>query len=68
MIEIISTQTAAEILRANGMHIKRETIRSGIEQGKFPFGEVVITERGNKRCYIYKKLLDDWIKEREITQ
>lgn len=65
MIETLNAREAAEILRGYGMRTKAETIRCGIEQGKFPFGEIVITQNGNKRCYIYKRLLDEWIKSRE---
>lgn len=65
MIKTVTPARAAEILREHGMRTKAKTIRCGIEQGKFPFGEVIIRENGGKRCYIYKKLLDDWIKQRE---
>lgn len=67
-MEMCNAREAAEILREHGMRTKAETIRCGIEQGKFPFGEVIITEKGGKRCYIYKKLLYDWIKQREVKQ
>lgn len=52
MIKTVTPARAAEILREHGMRTKAETIRCGIEQGKFPFGEVIITESGSKRCYI----------------
>lgn len=48
MIKTVTPARAAEILREHGMRTKVETIRCGIEQGKFPFGEVIITENGGQ--------------------
>ena len=41
MIKTVTPARAAEILREHGKRTKAETIRCGIEQGKFPFGEVI---------------------------
>lgn len=62
-IQTINTQQATERLRGMGMKISPDTIRRGIQQGVFPFGDCVVTDRG-AHCYIYVRLLDEWVKER----
>lgn len=41
----ISPQEAVEILRENGMQIGVEVLRLGLQQGVFPFGKAVKTEK-----------------------
>ena len=41
----ISPQEAVEILRENGMQIGIEALRLGLQQGVFPFGKAVKTEK-----------------------
>lgn len=62
-IQTINTQQATERLRRMGMKISPDTIRRGIQQGVFPFGDCIMTDRG-AHCYIYVRLLDEWVKER----
>lgn len=62
-IDIISAERAAEKLRAMGMRISPDTVRRGVQQGVFPFGDVIDCA-GGVRCYVYTKLLEKWIKER----
>lgn len=63
MIETVTTQEATEILRACGMRISLETIRLGIEQGAYPFGICIRTEK-SPVYQVFKKQLDQWIAER----
>ena len=62
-LKIISVAEAAEWLRSMGMKITADTLRCGIEQKQFPFGNVVRTERDNPRCYVYSKKLLEWAAE-----
>lgn len=64
MIETLTPRRTAEILRDCGMKTSEETIRLGLQQGVFPFGECILQENGRKVCYIYKQLLERWIQER----
>lgn len=65
MIDAMTAAEATEYLRALGLKISAETIREGIQQKVFPFGDCVITTDGKvKWCYIYRAKLDEWISER----
>lgn len=62
---IISVAETTEYLRSLGMKISPDTLRSGLDQKVFPFGDCVYrTDGGSPRCYIYRRLLDQWISER----
>lgn len=63
-IETINIQEATEILRAKGMSISTGTLRAGIEQGQFPFGNCIRSPKGSPTYYVYKALMDRWIAER----
>jgi hypothetical protein len=64
MIEVLTAQEATEILRSEGLKISADTIRNGIQQGVFPFGDCV-TEDGKVRwCYIYRPKLEAWIADK----
>mgnify|MGYP001859996164 CR=1 FL=1 len=65
MIEALTAQEATERLRAAGLRISPETLRDGILQGVFPFGNCVTNGDKVKWCYIYSNLMEAWIKERE---
>lgn len=66
MIKTLTAAEATEILRRSGLRISPETIRAGIAQGTFPFGDCVMNADGSpKWCYVYPTLLDKWMKERE---
>lgn len=65
MIVTLSTRQTIEKLRAAGLSISDDTLRNGLEQRVFPFGNVIRTSSGNPVVYIYGKLLDEWIEERE---
>lgn len=64
-IAVMNTRQAADYLRNRGLGTSPETIRKGIEQGVFPFGDAIKTERSTV-YYIYRKLLDKWIQERTV--
>ena len=65
MIEALTAVEATERLRAAGLRISAETLRSGIQQGVFNFGDCVTDNGKVKWCYIYSNLMEDWIRERE---
>ncbi len=64
-IIIITPEETTEILRSYGMIISPQTLREGIEQKVFPFGECVKNPNNRgRRFFIYKVLLDKWMNER----
>lgn len=62
-IATITPEQAAERLREIGMKITPVTIREGMAQGRFPFGDYIKTEKSCV-CYVYPRLLERWIAER----
>jgi hypothetical protein len=52
---------ASERLAAVGLSISPETLRQGLEQGKFPFGTFVDKGNGKGAYYVYGKDLEEWI-------
>ena len=65
MIVTLSTRQTIEKLRAAGLSISDDTLRNGLEQRVFPFGNVIRSSAGNPVVYIYDKLLEEWMQERE---
>lgn len=66
MIETLTPEKAAEELRSLGVKISPETIRKGLQQKTYPFGDYV--DRGTSPVYfIYRKLFDEWVKERLVN-
>lgn len=65
-IRTITVAEATERLRAMGMKISPEIVRDGIEQRRFPFGDVIRTKSGSPRCYVYEKSLMEWASEKGI--
>ena len=61
MIEVLNIEAANVVLRNHGVRISPETLRSGIEQKVFPFGDCIRTKNGNPVFLVYQKQLDDWI-------
>lgn len=59
----LTVEEACQKLRDVGMKISPETIRMGLQQQRFPFGDCIVSEK-SVRFFVYKKLLDDWIAER----
>lgn len=68
MIKTVTPARAAEILREHGMRTSAETLRYGLSQGRFPFGEAIVNPTGDNTYYIYERLLMEWIQEREEAQ
>lgn len=62
-IEILTPRDTAEYLRNRGMSTSEDTIRKGLDQRVFPFGDVVQTG-SSPVYYIYRALLDKWAEER----
>ena len=65
MIKTVTPARAAEILREHGMRTSAETLRYGLAQGRFPFGEAITSPTGDNTYYIYERLLMNWIRQRE---
>lgn len=62
IIETITPEEATKRLRVMGMSMSPETMRAGIIQGVYPFGDVVQCEKGPKFT-IYCKKFYDWVRE-----
>lgn len=65
MIETITVAEATEELRRLGLRISPDTIRDGLEQGKYPFGVHIKSRNGGNVYQIYTKLFRAWIDERQ---
>lgn len=64
MIQTMDLNQCAAHLRAHGLSISNETLAAGLEQGVYPFG--VCIGGGQRRNFqIFKRLVDEWIKERD---
>lgn len=61
--DVLTAEKAVARLRQAGMKISRETLRMGLEQRVFPFGDCVRTD-ASPVCWIYRVLLENWIAER----
>lgn len=59
----ITPKQATERLRALGVKISPETVRQGIEQGKFPFGVSITTDKGAPVYLISAKKFDKFVEE-----
>lgn len=64
MIRTMTPAAAAQYLRERGMSTSADTLRAGIQQGVFPFGDCVALPSGGATYTIYQRLLDRWIEER----
>lgn len=63
MNDILTVDEATEILRSLGMRISPTTLRSGMEQGRFQFGDFIKTDKSCV-CYVYTRQLKRWAEER----
>lgn len=63
VIETLTPKEAVEELRSMGMKISIDTLRDGIEQKIFPFGDCIQTKNGNPVYEIYRKKFDAWVEE-----
>lgn len=61
---IIRTEEAAEILRDNGIPIGTVTLREGLKQRVFPFGDYIKMDGARDVFIVYPVMLQRWIKER----
>lgn len=65
---VLTPEEAKERLRAAGMKISADTIRMGIQQKVFPFGDVILTGKHNPVYLIYRKPMEAWIAEHLYTE
>lgn len=64
MIETMNVQECLTYLRAHGLKISYEKLKAGLIQGVYPFGYCI--DCGKSKSFdIYKRLVDEWISERE---
>lgn len=63
LIETLTIETTTEAMRAAGIKMTPDTLRLGIQQGVFPFGDYIKREKGPV-YHVYKKLFDRWMNER----
>ena len=66
MIQTLTLNEAAAYLRERGLSISNETLAAGLEQGVFAFGPAFRANGKNRVVMIFKRLLDQWIAEREV--
>lgn len=66
MIQTLTLNEAAAYLRERGLSISNETLATGLEQGVFAFGTAFRANGKNRVVMIFKRLLDQWIAEREV--
>lgn len=63
-VQMLTVAEATEKMRACGIRISPETLRRGLEQRVYPFGDFVQTASGGPVYFIYSKLFHKWIAER----
>ncbi len=59
----ITPDEATEKLRAAGMKICPATLRAGLQQQRFPFGDAVETQK-SWAFWVYPALLKTWMEQR----
>lgn len=64
MIETMTLHQASKYLRDKGLSLCSDTLADGLEQGVYPFGVCIRTDR-SRVFQIFKKKLDAWIAARE---
>lgn len=62
-IETLSLDEARVLLREYGLGMDKTVLADGIEQGVFPFGLCIRTNR-SRVFKIFKRLLLQWVSER----
>lgn len=62
-IQTLTVEEATEKLRTMGVRISPDTLRRGLQQKVFPFGDCIISEKA-PRFLIYGKLFQKWVAER----
>lgn len=67
-LAIMNVVEATEQLRSMGMRISPETLRDGIEQNQFPFGNLIRRKSGSPVCFIYRKKFEEWVQSHAYTE
>lgn len=62
-IESMTVEEATQRLRALGVKITASTLREGIAQGQFPFGNYIKTEKSCV-CFVWTRLFNEWVSAR----
>ena len=63
----MTPQAAVEVMRDAGISTSPETVRAGIKQGVFPFGDYIQVEK-SPVYIIYKRKLEEWLEERSVKE
>ena len=63
----MTPQAAVEVMRDAGISTSPETVRAGIKQGVFPFGDYIQAEK-SPVYIIYKRKLEEWLEERVVKE
>lgn len=66
-VETLTIQQTAQIFRDVGIATTEEKIRNGIEQGLFPFGVIVRSDKGNVMSEIYTRQVYEYLKARAVN-
>lgn len=61
-IDTMTPLEASEELKKLGLHISAETIRRGLEQRVFPFGDAIQCDKSSK-YFVYRKYFEQWLAE-----
>ena len=64
MIGTMTAAQAAQVMREMGIRVSPQTIREGLEQGKYPFGECIEKKSGRNVYHIYTRLFEEWLEGR----
>ena len=64
LIKTLSVAEATEKLRTLGLQISPDTVRQGLQQKIFPFGDYIQSKTGNPIYFVYEKLFLEWIAKR----
>lgn len=65
-IETMTVEEATQKLRSMGVRISPTTLREGILQGQFPFGNCIKSEKSKKTgvFFVWTRLFNEWVAER----
>ena len=65
--QVIEKLKASKYLRDKGLSLCSDTLADGLEQGVYPFGVCIRTDR-SRVFQIFKKKLDAWISDVEVDE
>lgn len=66
-VETLTPDAAVTIMRDAGISTSAETVRAGLKQGVFPFGDYIQAEK-SPVFIIYRRKLEEWLEERAVKE